>query len=150
MMPLNAHIFASIFAKLRDVRFIRYVLASIGALAVDVGSFLAFWGLGIAAAPASAMGYSLGIVTHWLLSSRAVFHDSVAQSGMARTKQKALFVISALAGLGLTTAIVGLSDWAGMDPRFAKGVAIIASFMVTWLLRSKIVFRADFPEQTKG
>jgi len=44
-MPLNAHMFASIFVKRRDVHFIRYVLASIGALAVDVSSFLAFLGL---------------------------------------------------------------------------------------------------------
>ena len=146
MTQPNTQAVVSILAKLRDVRFIRYVLASVGALAVDVGSFLAFWGMGVAAAPASAMGYSLGILAHWLLSSRAVFQDSVAEGGMARTKQKALFVISALAGLGLTTAIVGAGDWAGIDPRIAKGVAIIVSFTATWLLRSKIVFRAEHPE----
>ncbi|MEO1729400.1 MAG: GtrA family protein [Pseudomonadota bacterium] len=146
MTQPNPEAVVSILAKLRDVRFIRYVLASVGALAVDVGSFLAFWGLGLAAAPASAMGYSLGILAHWLLSSRAVFQDSVAEGGMARTKQKALFVISALAGLGLTTAIVGVGDWGGIDPRIAKGVAIVVSFTATWLLRSKIVFRAESPE----
>ncbi|MDJ0978356.1 MAG: GtrA family protein [Erythrobacter sp.] len=133
----------SILAKLRDLRLIRYILASVGALAVDVGSFLAFMGLGVAAAPASAMGYSLGILAHWLMSSRAVFQDTVAEGGLARTRQKALFVISALIGLALTTAIVGLGDWAGGDPRLAKGVAIIVSFTATWILRSKIVFRSD-------
>lgn len=137
----------SIATKLRDVRLIRYILASVGALAVDVGSFLAFMALGVAAAPASAMGYSLGILAHWLMSSRAVFQDSVAASGVERTKQKALFVISALVGLGLTTAIVGLGDWAGGDPRLAKGVAIIVSFTATWLLRSKIVFRSEAPDE---
>jgi hypothetical protein len=30
---------------------------------------------------------------------------------------------------------------AGMDPRLAKLVAIGASFTVTWLLRSRVVFR---------
>ena len=133
----------SIMTKLRDVRLIRYILASVGALAVDVGTFLAFMAIGVAAAPASAMGYSLGILAHWLMSSRAVFQDSVAERGMARTRQKALFVISALVGLALTTAIVGAGDWAGGDPRLAKLVAIVVSFTATWLLRSKIVFRAE-------
>ncbi len=133
----------SILTKLRDVRFVRYVLASVGALAVDVGSFLALLSLGLAAAPASAIGYSLGIFAHWLMSSRAVFQDKVATGGMARTQQKALFVISALIGLALTTAIVGLGDWSGFDPRIAKAGAIVVSFFVTWLIRSRIVFRGE-------
>lgn len=133
----------SLVMRLRDLRLVRYILASLGALAVDVGSFLAFMALGIEPTPASAMGYSLGILAHWLMSSRAVFQDTVATSGMARTRQKALFVISALAGLALTTLIVGIGDWAGGDPRLAKGFAIIVAFTVTWWLRSRIVFRTD-------
>ena len=139
-MDLSA---ASIVTKLRDVRFVRYVLASVGALAVDVGSFLALLSLGVAATPASAVGYSLGILAHWLMSSRAVFQDRVAAGGMARTQQKALFVISALIGLALTTAIVGAADWSGFDPRIAKGAAIVVSFLVTWVIRSRIVFRSE-------
>ncbi len=130
------------FARFRDMRFVRYVLASVGALAVDVGSFLALLSLAVMPAVASAIGYSLGILAHWLLSSRAVFTETVAERGLARTKQKALFVISALAGLALTTLIVGGADLAGIDPRAAKLVAIVASFILTWLLRSKVVFRA--------
>ena len=139
-MDLSA---ASSVTKLRDVRVVRYVLASVGALAVDVGSFLALLSLGVAATPASAVGYSLGILAHWLMSSRAVFQDRVAAGGMARTQQKALFVISALIGLALTTAIVGAADWSGFDPRIAKGAAIVVSFLVTWVIRSRIVFRSE-------
>jgi putative flippase GtrA len=138
-----AQALVSFMTRLGDVRLIRYILASVGALAVDVGSFLALMALGIAAAPASAIGYSLGILAHWLMSSRAVFHDGVAAGGMARTRQKALFVFSALVGLALTTAIVGAGDWAGGDPRLAKLVAIVVAFTATWLLRSRIVFRAE-------
>lgn len=134
---------AQLFTKLTDMRLVRYILASVGALAVDVGSFLAFLALGVVAAPASALGYSLGIVAHWLMSSRAVFQDTVAERGMARTRQKALFVISALVGLAITTAIVGAADYTGVDPRLAKGVAIIVAFTATWILRSKVVFRAE-------
>ncbi len=127
--------------KIADVRLVRYVLASIGALAVDVGSFLVLLSLAVPAAAASAFGYALGIVAHWLLSSRAVFADTVAERGRERTKQKALFVVSAMIGLGLTTAIVGLADLGGVDPRLAKLVAIVVSFTVTWMLRNKVVFR---------
>lgn len=129
-------------SRLTDARLLRYILASVGALAVDVGSFLALLAGGVGAAAASAIGYSLGIAAHWLMSSRAVFQDTVAERGLARTRQKALFVISALVGLALTTAIVGAGEWTGLDSLVAKGIAIIVSFTVTWLLRSTIVFQA--------
>ncbi|GAA4047990.1 GtrA family protein [Erythrobacter jejuensis] len=128
--------------RMRDVVLVRYLLASVGALAVDVGSFLAFLSAGIPAVLASGIGYTLGILAHWLLSSRTVFNGRVAERGAERTKQKALFVGSALAGLALTTAIVGAADVSGFDPRIAKLVAIGASFALTWLLRSRVVFRA--------
>jgi len=131
--------------KLGDIRFIRYVMASVGALAVDVAAFLGLMAASVAAAPASAAGYSLGILAHWLLSSLAVFLDSLDDTGLARTRQKALFVISALVGLGLTTLIVGAGDHAGGDPRVAKAAAIVVSFLATWLIRSRIVFRAEKP-----
>lgn len=127
--------------RIADVRLVRYALASVGALAVDIGSFLALLALAVPAVVAAGAGYSLGIAAHWLLSSRAVFSDSVAARGRGRTRQKALFVASAGIGLALTSAIVGLGDLSGLDPRFAKMAAIAVSFSVTWLLRSKVVFR---------
>lgn len=137
----------SYLAKLSDVRLVRYGLASVGALAVDLGSFLAFMEAGLPPTPASAVGYSLGILAHWLMSSRAVFQDTVAHGGIERTRQKGLFVVSALVGLGLTTLIVALGDWAGLHPLIAKGAAIAVSFTATWLLRSKVVFRAGTLEK---
>jgi putative flippase GtrA len=129
--------------RITDLRVVRYGLASVGALAVDLGSFLALLALGAPAAASSAFGYGLGIVAHWLLSSRAVFADTVAQRGAARTRQKALFVVSAMIGLAITTGIVGLADLGGIDPRIAKLAAIAISFAVTWMLRNKVVFRGS-------
>lgn len=131
----------AVLKRVSDIRFVRYFIASVGALAVDMGSFLALLSFGMIAAPASAIGYAAGILAHWLMSSRAVFQDNVAQSGPARTRQKALFVISALAGLVATIAIVGIGDAAGLDPRLAKLVAIAVSFLLTYSLRASIVFR---------
>lgn len=127
--------------RLRRVMLLRYLFASIGALAVDMGSFLALLALGTAPVIASAAGYSLGIVAHWLLSSRAVFTDSVATNRGARNRQKALFVGSALVGLAMTTLIVGVGTALGLDSRLSKIVAIGASFTATWLLRKRIVFQ---------
>ena len=132
---------ARLAARLSDVRFLRYLGASIGALAVDVSAFFAALAFGTAAGPASALGYSLGILAHWLMSSRAVFHDGLAEVGRRRTIQKTYFVLSALAGLMLTTMIVTLGDHAGIDPRLAKLGAVAASFTLTYVLRAQIVFR---------
>lgn len=127
---------------LRKLTYIRYLVASVGALAVDVGVFLTLLGLGLASAGASAIGYSVGIIVHWLLSSRKVFADRVSDKGTAqRTQQKAMFLLSALIGLAMTTAIVGAGDALGFDPRIAKLVAIAVSFQLTYLLRNIVIFR---------
>ena len=130
---------------LNDVRgiiFIRYLVVSVGALAVDLGAFLALLQTGLNSVVASALGYCLGIFAHWMLSSRKVFHDRVSDRGTAaRTQQKAMFVVSALLGLVLTMGIVGVGDTLGRDPRLAKIVAIGVSFIVTYLLRDVVIFR---------
>ena len=127
--------------RLRQIVLVRYILASVGALAVDMGTFLALLSAGVPPVAASATGYAIGIAVHWILSSRKVFADHVAEGGLERTKQKAMFVISALIGLGVTTVIVGGASAAGLDPRAAKLCAIVVSFAVTWLLRKRVVFR---------
>ena len=48
--------------RLRKTTVIRYGIASVGALAVDMGLFLALLSIGMMAAIASAIGYSAGIV----------------------------------------------------------------------------------------
>ncbi|MFO1254705.1 MAG: GtrA family protein [Sphingomonadaceae bacterium] len=129
--------------QLRRVVLVRYLGASVIALACDMASFLALLGLGLMAGLAAAIGYCIGIVVHWLVSSRKVFAGSVAAGGAARTRQKALFVVSALIGLGVTTAIVAGGTRLGLDPRLAKLIAVGASFTITWLLRDVVVFRKD-------
>ncbi|HEU4819933.1 MAG TPA: GtrA family protein [Qipengyuania sp.] len=118
----------------------RYLAASVVALGFDMASFLALLAAGMPAAHAAALSYSLGIVVHWFISSRAVFVSGVAERGPARTRQKAMFVASALVGLALTAGTVGLGSALGLDPRLAKIAAVGISFVATWLLRARIVF----------
>lgn len=128
--------------SLRRNVFLRYVAVSVGALAADMLIFLILLSSGMPSVAASAIGYSVGILTHWILSSRKVFHDRVSEKGTAaRTQQKAMFLISALLGLLLTMAIVGAGSMAGLDPRLAKLCAIIISFLLTYMLRNIVIFR---------
>ncbi len=121
---------------------VRYGIGSVVALSADMGLFLALMALGLPSVGASALGYSLGILVHWLISSRLVFAHGAAPAGPARTRQKALFVASALAGLAITTAIMGLAHYAGLMPVAAKLIAIVVSFQATYLMRKAFVFVA--------
>ncbi len=120
--------------------YLRYVVASAGALGVDMAVFLAAMAVGVAPALAAGLGYSAGIGAHWLLSSRAVFSGRLAAPGTARRQQQALFLGSAVAGLAVTTAIVGIGDALRLDPRLAKLAAIAISFQLTYVLRRRFVF----------
>lgn len=120
--------------------YVRYFMASATALALDSGIFLVGLRAGISPVVAAAGGYTAGLVLHWLLSSRAVFVGALADQGAQRRQQQALFFGSALAGLVITTGIVGFASAFGLDPRLAKLTAIAISFQVTYLLRKKLVF----------
>ncbi len=128
-------------SRLRHIALVRYLFASVGALAVDLACFAALLAAGLAPMAASALGYAVGIAAHWLFSSRMVFADQVAANVPDRILQQAMFVGSALIGLGLTTLTVGALSAAGLDPRLAKLAAIAFSFVATWLLRKCVVFR---------
>ena len=127
-----------LLADLSRIVYARYIVASAGALAVDLGLFMALLAGGVRATPAAALGYAAGIVAHWLLSSRAVFADRVSVD--APHRQKLLFLGSALLGLALTALVVGLGERLGLDPRVAKVFAIGVSFHATYFLRKAVVF----------
>lgn len=120
--------------------YLRYVAVSATALAIDMALFLVLIGGGTPPTAASVLGYSTGIAAHWVLSSRAVFAARTAKRGPARHRQKVLFLLSAIAGLAITAAIVALGSYSGLEAWLAKLVAIAVSFQTTWLIRKKGVF----------
>jgi putative flippase GtrA len=121
------------------VTWLRYVGASAISLGIDLAIFIASRAGGTGAAAAAALGYSAGILAHWLLSSRLVF-ASARRGGSDRVRQQGLFVLSAIVGLLLTVAIVGLASVVGVPALAAKLVAVAVSFQATYLLRARIVF----------
>jgi putative flippase GtrA len=122
--------------------YLRYVMASGGALLSDLAVFSALLNMQMLPGAASATGYACGILVHWLLSSRLVFADAAAAHGFERTRQKTLFVGSALVGLALTTGIVSAGALLGIEPLLAKLAAVAISFQTTYLARRAVVFRA--------
>jgi putative flippase GtrA len=141
-IPASATDVAGWLSFFRQLTFLRYVVVSVGALAVDMGVFLGLLQTGMISALAAAIGYSVGIAAHWTLSSRKVFADRVSDRGTReRAQQKAMFVVSALLGLIVTMGIVGAGDALGLDPRIAKVMAIGISFILTYLLRNVVIFR---------
>ena len=123
-----------------DQIYTRYIGASAASLEVDFAIFMAALSLGIPPALAAACGYIAGIACHWLISSRVVFTGQMASTLAGRRQQQAMFVLSALVELGITTGVVGLGSRYGLDPRVAKGIAIVVSFQATYVLRKKVVF----------
>ncbi len=128
------------FAILSNARVVRYGIGSAVALGADMGLFLILLDTSMPSVAASALGYTLGIFVHWLISSRLVFADGAAPRGPERTRQKGLFVASALAGLAITTAIVAFGEIGGLMPVVAKLIAIVVSFQATYMMRKAFVF----------
>lgn len=121
--------------------YIRYGFVSAAALAADLALFWTLLGSPMTPSLASGAGYAFGIAVHWLLSSRIVFAKETHRRGsMGRQRQKILFALSALLGLGITMTIVGVGSALGFDPRIAKLAAIAISFQSVWLVRRLYIF----------
>ena len=78
-------------------------------------------------APVSA----LAISRRSLLSLLGAAGGTLALDSFARRRRNVF---------GLTTGIVGLGSRYGLDPRIAKGIAIMVSFQATYVIRKKVVF----------
>ena len=118
----------------------RYLAASVIALAFDVALFSSLVAMAINPTIASAAGYGIGIVIHWMVSANIVFTGKT-RDGTALQIQRALFAGSALVGLGITVSTVEILGRFGLDPLASKAVAIGISFVAVYAMRKWGVFR---------
>ncbi|WP_340267579.1 GtrA family protein [Sphingobium mellinum] len=119
--------------------FSRYLLASICALCADMLLFLALLRLNLHPAAAGFVGYSVGLLLHWMISVRFVFlSDRRATHG-----QRVGFILSALIGLGITTSLITGLNAAGLAPAIAKLMAVPVSFLSVYAIRKYGVFAVD-------
>ncbi len=130
----------SVFGFWQRFTFTRYLAASIVALAFDVASFSTLVATHISATTASAIGYCVGIIIHWMVSAHYVFPGKT-RDGSALQWQRVLFAGSALLGLAITVATVTLLSNLGVHAIAAKGVAVGISFVAVYAARKWGVFR---------
>lgn len=119
--------------------FARYLLASVCALSSDMGIFLTLGRLGAAPLLAAFGGYATGLLVHWVISIRFVFDTG----GGPTHGQRAGFVMSALLGMGITLAMVGGLNAAGVMPTMAKLLSVPVSFLTVYAIRKYGVFARD-------
>ena len=133
---------AATVARLVDLAgpFGRYVLVSAVALGADAALYLPLAGKLVSATLAGIVGYSLGLIVHYGLSSAFVFPDRTGQRRHPATF--AAFAATGGLGLGLTALIIYfLTATFAASPLVAKAVAVPAVFLAIFLLRRAFVFR---------
>ena len=119
-----------------------YTIVSALALGLDLVVFAGLTQSGMRAAIAGIVGYTAGLILHYMLSVRYVFETQGSTKSVLRRFGE--FVLSGLIGLALTWAIITLaSEWLHLPALIGKVAAVGTSFIVVFLLRRGIVFAAN-------
>lgn len=124
--------------KLRE--FLLYFAASAAALALDTAVFSLSLRLGVHLAVAACLGFSLGLMLVYTISTRHVF----SQHRLAdRRNEFALFALIGVAGLLLTEALLWLLVvQLGVAPVAAKLTSACGVFLFNFALRKAFLFTA--------
>jgi putative flippase GtrA len=127
---------SDVIPRLRE--FLLYFAASVAALALDTGVFSLALRLGVPLAVAACLGFSLGLMLVYTLSTRHVF----AQHRLAeRRSEFALFALIGVAGLLLTEALLWLLvQRFGVTPLSAKLTTACGVFLFNFALRKTFLF----------
>jgi putative flippase GtrA len=119
----------------------RYLVVSAVALGFDLCVYALGLKASLAAAAAGALGYSSGLIIHYVFSAFWVFPDPAGRRPTLATLTK--FVATGLLGLALTSGLIGTLTGAGLcGPYAAKIVAILVSTVTVFAVRRAYVFAA--------
>lgn len=117
----------------------RYSAASIVALAIDFAIYLCLCALAVNAPVAGVVGYAVGMIAHYVLSSTFVF--DVTGSEKSTSRRAAEFAVSGVLGLILTGLVITvMTERFGASAVAAKAAATVVSFVAVFLARRWIVF----------
>lgn len=135
-MRLDADIRSRLLHELRVG--VRYFGASLAATLLDLAVFQFWAAQDVAAGLAAAIGYTCGLLLHYLLSRLAF---ASARRGRAQIGEFAGFASTGLFGLALTALGVQALVQAGAGPLIAKVAVIPVNFCALYLLRRRLVFQ---------
>jgi putative flippase GtrA len=117
----------------------RYAVVSVLAMSLDYAVFLSLVLAGVSPVLAGMIGYPLGLMLHFLLSTTFVFDISAVQK--ARIRLFGEFALTGVAGLATTMMVIAAATGlAGLAALPAKVLATGASFLLVYSLRRGIVF----------
>lgn len=124
----------------RLLQFARYLAVSVLALGVDLAVFWALMASGdFEAVVAGAAGVLAGLVVHYTLSAFFVLADQ--ETGKSHRRLISEHVLTGGAGVLITSAVIfAMVDLAGLAPFAGKGVAVVITFVVVYIMRAGYVF----------
>jgi putative flippase GtrA len=127
----------------------RYSTASVVALATDLSAYTMLCALSVKAPLAGVVGYSIGMIVHYALSSKFVFEGSGSQKAASRRFME--FAASGLLGMLFTWAMIDLlTGYFAVSAILAKGTAVVISFLAVFFIRRRIVFASAFDVGVSG
>jgi len=119
----------------------RYAVVSLLAMALDYTVYLSLVHTGMRPMLAGVIGYPMGLLLHFALSTSFVFDLSAVDK--ARLRLFGEFALSGVAGLAVTTIVIATAtDVAGLPALPAKILATGVSFLIVYSLRRGVVFAA--------
>ncbi|WIV97795.1 GtrA family protein [Kinneretia aquatilis] len=120
------------------LEFVRYALCSALALAIDFALYLLALRMGQAVPVAAALGFSVGLMTSYVLSVRWVF---LQRRILDRRQELLVFCTVGVAGLLLTQLLLWLLvQRAAMRPEWAKLPTAVLVFMFNFSVRKALLF----------
>ena len=117
----------------------RYSIVSALALSIDILIYTGLVHSDIRPVLAGIVGYTIGMVLHFVLSCRYVFDAALA--GKSESRLFSEFVISGFAGLALTASLIWImTEVRHQGAAVAKVTAVGVSFLAVFTLRRWVVF----------
>jgi putative flippase GtrA len=145
LLAIGDYSIASMFSRGESrlvPQFSRYTLVSAVALAVDFGFFMLLCALGVMATLAGIVGYTIGMIVNYILSSRFVF--DTAGLDKSQLRQFCEFAVSGVVGIALTGFVIAIStEMCGFGPVVAKVIATGVSFVAVFAIRRVFVFAPE-------
>ena len=131
----------------RLIEFSRYVAVSALALGLDLVTFVGLVSLDVmSTALTGAISCLVGLGLHYVLSVNHVFDATV--TGKSNRQLAGEYILTGLLGFAITAFVIwAIIELTALPVWFAKAVAVGATFITVYVIRSRIVFAAKADAQ---